>query len=834
MAANISFDAGSGSRLQPTSRRTPCPICTRQKDGDCRIGDDLVFCHYGSSHHPPKHLKPGDVHPGFDGQQWAFTGDTSDGRAAIFTIHRPRQSPRPAPATAAVGIQIAALPKPAGEPPEHWPHGTQLPYSDQQTVVVLNDEKGKRHIPHNRNANGREIPKAGPQPWPLWHEAEVIEHGPGRWIIEAEGEKCTEWIRAGGRVGTTQPGHDHKIENIEARYRRLHLAGVVGIVYLADNDKTGREKAEKCQRAAAAAGLHFRPLHAAEVWPGICGGGSIDDAPGSAADRVAAVVSAAQQWKPAGSSKRPSTAERLAQLDAFADQLLNESSTIPVGDRLIHLRHQADELNLNLRDGDLQRRMWSARRRKAGAVEMFAPGMVGAAEAEAWAWEGIVMAGDTNLIAALPKVGKTSLVLDAIARWHRGDGEHLGRRFHGPCLPVIIAGTDMPRRRWFALMERFGLAEQVAPGRWQLPIDGPIRGLYSQESPVHLDSDGINRLAEDAAKHPGALIIVDSYAKCCQSLGLKEASSDYAGPLGDLQEAVSPHGATLVVIHHSGHGRTGEGAVAACRGTSALPAAVSQVVALSWLNKGRGSADRRVVLQTEGRGGEPLQLLIEQEDNGWSSHGEATEIFEEQRRAEAEDELHDRQAAACDLVRERWENGRHRTTSNDLIEALELRGSSAAPIARRTLKQLERRGLVESIKESTGSGQVVWFWPAGQVRANTFADPSVPPVRSVPSSPHEQAPPKHEIPGAGREGTLQTEGTHRKVRTERTAGVFPPPSAVTPLAWHPVALRLRSEKPELMPFTVALELEQQGFPGVSGREVAELFHRNPPIAPEAA
>ena len=57
---------------------------------------------------------------------------------------------------------------------------------------------------------------------------------------------------------------------------------------------------------------------------------------------------------------------------------------------------------------------------------------------------------------------------------------------------------------------------------------------------------------------------------------------------------------------------------------------------------------------------------------------------------------------------------------------------------------------------------------------------------------------------------------------------------MTSPAWHPVALRLRSERPELMPFTVALELEQQGFPGVTGRAVAELFHQQPPMAPEAA
>jgi hypothetical protein len=290
---------------KPSGRGHSCPICSRTKDGDCRIGAELILCHYGSSHHPPKGLKPGDVIPGADGQQWAFTRDTSDGRAATFTIHKPRHDHSSGSAATAVGIQFARLPEPASEPPKHWPHGTRLPYSVHQAVVVLTGDKGKSHIPHHRNATGREFKSAGPEAWPLWREIEVLDHGPGRWVIETEGEKCAEWIRAAGYVGTSQPGHDHKVESIETRYRRLHQAGVVGVAYLADNDPTGEDKGEKCQKAAAAAGLHFRLLHAAEIWPDICRGGSIDDAPGSAADRVAAVVTAAQARKPTTTPATP-------------------------------------------------------------------------------------------------------------------------------------------------------------------------------------------------------------------------------------------------------------------------------------------------------------------------------------------------------------------------------------------------------------------------------------------------------------------------------------------------------------------------------------------------
>lgn len=122
--------------------------------------------------------------------------------------------------------------------------------------------------------------------------------------------------------------------------------------------------------------------------------------------------------------------------------------------------------------------------------------------------------------------------------------------------------------------------------------------------------------------------------------GKQPSCPKLTGPLGDLQEAV----------------------------------AVSQCVALSWLNFSGGSQHNRVVLQTEGRGGEPLQLMIEQQETGWISHGDAAEVFAEQQAPQAEDGFQDRQAAALDVVREQWEKERRHTTDH---------------------------------------GQLVWFWPAG-------------------------------------------------------------------------------------------------------------------------
>jgi hypothetical protein len=317
----------------PSSRSRPCPVCSRTKDGDCRISADgeQVICHH------PKDLAPGTVTNG-----WAFTKNTSDGRAGHFTIDKPRsrtttlrskvvplRTPAPAaePAPDPAAITLARLPQAHKQPPAHWPHGQILPYGSdgQQWAKVVVDAKGKRHLPHHIDANGKTISKAGPTPWPLWCEAMALEHGPGKWIVETEGEKCAAWFHAAALVAISQPGHDHKQDKIQARYARIVAAGVAGVVYLADHDKTGSEKAHKCAAAAAAVNLPFITVPAAEVWPGLPAGGSIDDAPGTAADRAAAFNAQLQQRKPKQQAQQAATCSngQVAELPASFQHLIN-------------------------------------------------------------------------------------------------------------------------------------------------------------------------------------------------------------------------------------------------------------------------------------------------------------------------------------------------------------------------------------------------------------------------------------------------------------------------------------------------------------------------------
>jgi len=83
-------------RLQQSSRRTPCPVCGRDSDGDCRWNEEVIFCHRGSSFGPPESLKVGDV-INSEGRPWALVriGSGFDGAAYQFRPHRDHAGRRP-------------------------------------------------------------------------------------------------------------------------------------------------------------------------------------------------------------------------------------------------------------------------------------------------------------------------------------------------------------------------------------------------------------------------------------------------------------------------------------------------------------------------------------------------------------------------------------------------------------------------------------------------------------------------------------------------------------------------------------------------------------------
>ena len=218
---------------------------------------------------------------------------------------------------------------------------------------------------------------------------------------------------------------------------------------------------------------------------------------------------------------------------------------------------------------------------------------------------------------------------------------------------------------------------------------------------MHLDDSGLSRIGELVSNHEGCLLLIDSYSKVVAPLGVKEADASFAGPIGDLQEVVAPFGVTTIVIHHSGKQSLGSGAVMASRGSTALPAAVSQVINLKWFNRDENRQDKRILLETEGRG-MSFEAIILQSKYGFESEGNATDVIERQKEKEKIAKLQDSQAEVFAEVKDRRPQ---EATAGDIKNVLNIGDRSAL----RSLRALERKGLLISETRRTDKGRCVVF-----------------------------------------------------------------------------------------------------------------------------
>lgn len=404
------------------------------------------------------------------------------------------------------------------------------------------------------------------------------------------------------------------------------------------------------------------------------------------------------QWPPATQEEPPqlntkpprepvTAAEKIADLQQLAAEL--QAARVGFAERLPTLRHRAGEMGLPIRDPELLGLLSAARRQRLGVDGLLGPGAVLDMSPEHWAWRGLLLRGCLNMLVALPKQGKTSLLVSLISAWHHGANTFLNRELIGPCPPVLLIGTDQGQADWGRMLQASGLVDEN--GR----ILPPIVGLAHSGRPVHLDPEGIDTIAEKAQQHPGLLVVIDSLSACISPLGLKEESPEIAMPVAELMTQLEPHGATVVLIHHASKGRAGDSATSASRGSTALPALASQILKLAPAAP-NNPRDNRRVLTTEGRGGSPQALVIERDDSTWLLHGGMDALEQERQQEQLINRLTQKQADVFDLLRERWRDREQQTTAADAVQALGLTGQDPQGAVLQTLRQLERKGLAQS------------------------------------------------------------------------------------------------------------------------------------------
>jgi hypothetical protein len=249
-----------------------------------------VVCHH------PRDDKPGSITTGADGQQWAFTKNTKDDRAAVFTLDKPLEGKQPRTRThlravPSSGVSAAPVPSAALPLPQDfylapyvasdaldggsWQEGQFWHYSsDYRQQRIKGPGKEKRIYAHLKR-NGQWLKEGSPN-CPCWNEGLIGSHQ-GTPVF-AEGEPCAYALCQAGILGLSLPGHlAQNVGHCTSALKRLKQAGLELVAYLADNDEEGRKKAAVVASGAAAAGLPFVGVNAGDIWQDLPAGGSVDD-----------------------------------------------------------------------------------------------------------------------------------------------------------------------------------------------------------------------------------------------------------------------------------------------------------------------------------------------------------------------------------------------------------------------------------------------------------------------------------------------------------------------------------------------------------------------------
>jgi hypothetical protein len=715
--------AAPSSRLLPSSPSNPCPICHRADNkGSCRYSDDgpKWLCHKGTHHHPPVGLKIGDLHLGDDFQQWAYCGESADSRTKIFKLHEEKrpalrlvEAPRPA-------LSLARL-SPEAKPAKGiaTAAGTYYTYSEGQRVQRTKDKQFFSQ--HRVNSTDQWSPNAGEAPWPLYNEQVAIASG--GWILELEGEKCCDVASSIGLVAVSQPGNKAllKPELVAPRYERLRGAGVEGIVYLADNDPQGKEKAIALQEVAEGIGLPFVLLDAATLWPNLPQGGSIDDLTAEelagAAEKIekrAFCDAALRQKQPKALATTPEKKEKTAPakppvlfedcwqaLEAHADELA-KSNDSAIKQRS-SLANKATDLGINrLTQSDLEKLIYAAQKRSRPTTKPLINGGTFTKKRQPFAVEGLIRHG-LNMLVSNAGVGKSRMCGSLAAAWLNGLPTWLGRKLTGPPVEerqVLIIGTDQTIEDWAITLEPVGLCTSLDPlggdDDEEMKLD-PRVTLHTLETDTKLDVDGLAIIRQWADDHPSCMIIVDSFTTTLPP-GIDEEKTSAAQPLYQLQEAMGT--CWCIVAHHmrKAAGKEGSLGVGAGRGSSAIDGAVSRFLTLSPIYKmengvmtAQESDTRRQLVSTK-RGGATEHLIVDSRD--WSLQGSAEALKTEERRERAKGGLNEEQQACLDVLVEDPEKCH---TTREVAEALGIdwADEKKSTNVRRWLTRLVALGLVD-------------------------------------------------------------------------------------------------------------------------------------------
>lgn len=579
---------------------------------------------------------------------------------------------------------------------------TRYPYSDTEWVqrtewVDSSKAKGrdKKTLPYHTTKEGELKCGKGDKLWSPYRFNEVEQYGSGKWALFQEGEECVEYGRSLQLISFTVQGGSWTDESLNSAMLQMKQAGVAGIVYFPDHDDAGRKKAKKVAIAASIAGMPLIILNPLALWEHMPESGDIADwvkwgkAQGMERDdfirkleqEIHAAVAAAQNQQ-----KHNDPDERL-KLDLHA--LLKESDPIKRLRRrseiCSHYRLRSNDVNEALKHLEGLTRTKESHCWSLG--ELFDLPRTGID----YLIPGMLPIGETVLLVADPKSGKTLLAYDAAYAIATGEDSFLGETTRQG--KVLIIQCDESR--------------STATGRL---IKRGFRACDS-DNVQFMDAFSISQLSlleERLETFRPSLVIIDSLRRINAGREVSENSAEFTDTLYQLKELLTRYEAAGIVIHHSNKSKDAVG-VGRVRGSSAISGAVWGVWQLDHIPKRDPHNKKRLIIDPKdptrilsitARDIEGQSLLIELDPdrNQWNNLGEE---------GQAEEDKCDR-ALQADLILNLLKPiAPVGLEARELNEKLELgRGIYSV------LNRLLGKGIIGSRPSPTDKRRTVYYYPS--------------------------------------------------------------------------------------------------------------------------
>ena len=545
----------AGKPFRPSGKTNPCPICGRVKDGSCSISDELVLCHHGSSHYPPKGMNAGDTHHGVDGRLWAYCGESIDGRTAKYKPHEERL-----PATRQV--------PPTNGAENVWHYSSDF-------IVCRFPEKKIRPLWWDGNSWQW---KAPPAPRPLLNLSRITSNSGDVFVVEGEKAADAAAKLYPKAVVTTWPSGCKAIDKADwspLTGRRVFL--------WPDADQPGRQAMDRLTQLLLRlpvdrVQLVTPPADVPEGW-------DLADAiwtPEEAAAYIKANISEPLELAPAAELPAASVAvaSRHEIDECTYSELLRAMLLATINDDDDELMQMRAETISRFRrtDAQIEAALFKLHtQQQVQGKAVIQPESLDLSRISGMDWliEGFVPDNDLTLIWGNAGGGKTTAALAEACSVLSGTGL-LDHTQPAPQRNVLFIASDSGAPPLYAAMQEMGMADmaEVQDGpqkRFHVWASDPEQGMTAWAA----DLRGCIHLLDFITRHQIGLVLIDSCKAVCSGAGLDYTNNQLVTELLTyFKKVICPH-AAVVWLNHDG---VAKGAHAGAKAWKEIPSMVHAII----------------------------------------------------------------------------------------------------------------------------------------------------------------------------------------------------------------------------------------------------------------